>query len=124
MTTLDELVIRIKADASQLERELKKIGAASQQTAAQTQSAFAKVERQLKGMIPAVSLAALVVFTKHSVAAGDALHDMSVRTGVTVETLSKLSLAAKQSGTSIEAIGNGFRLMSRNLAEASQRGGD
>ena len=119
MTTLDELVLRITADTRQLRAELQKAGVLTNQTANQMKGAFAGLTSQLKGLIPVVSLAALATFTKRAIDAGDAINDMSKRTGVAVETLSKLDLAARQNGTSLEGVAQGIKFMNRNLAEAA-----
>ncbi len=50
---------------------------------------------------------------------GDALNDMSARTGVSVEALSELSHAAEQSGADVESLENGLRFMQRTLGEAA-----
>lgn len=48
----------------------------------------------------------------------DELRDMSVRLGVAVETLSAFSFAAQQTGTNIEELGKGFRILAKNAADA------
>jgi methyl-accepting chemotaxis protein len=52
--------------------------------------------------------------------AGDSLDKMSLRTGVTVENLSKLSFAAQISGSDINALETGFRFLARRMDETSQ----
>ncbi|KAA0220487.1 MAG: hypothetical protein KJ057_12865 [Phycisphaerae bacterium] len=49
---------------------------------------------------------------------GDSLNDMSVRTGVSVESLSELSFAAEQSGADMETLEKGLRAMQRTIVEA------
>jgi len=51
---------------------------------------------------------------------GDALDKMSARTGVSVEALSELGYAADLSGTDMETLENGLRVMQKTLTEASQ----
>ncbi len=50
---------------------------------------------------------------------GDALDKMSARTGVSVEALSELGYAADLSGTDMETLENGLRVMQKTLTEAS-----
>lgn len=50
---------------------------------------------------------------------GDALNDMSARTGVSVEALSELSHAAAQSGADVESLETGLRFMQRTIGEAA-----
>lgn len=49
----------------------------------------------------------------------DNLNDLSQKIGVSVSTLSAFELAANTAGTSIEGVGNGFKVLSKNLSEAS-----
>jgi len=51
---------------------------------------------------------------------GDVLDKMSLRTGVSVEALSELGLAADLAGTDLETLEAGLRNMQRNLVEAAQ----
>lgn len=56
------------------------------------------------------------------VARGSAFNDLSQRLGVSVETLSKLELAAKTSGVSLDGLGAGIQQLSRNMVEAASGG--
>ncbi|MDP1660852.1 MAG: hypothetical protein Q8L55_02960, partial [Phycisphaerales bacterium] len=51
---------------------------------------------------------------------GDALDKMSQRTGVSVEALSELGYAADLSGTDMETLENGLRVMQKSLVEAAK----
>ena len=59
---------------------------------------------------------ALGVMVKKTADAGDAIWDMSQRTGVAAKTLSGLKLAADKSGTSLEGVALGLRFLGRNMA--------
>lgn len=67
----------------------------------------------------ALSAGALVSYTRNVINAADKLNDLSKRTGVAVETLSKLDLVARTNGTSIEALAGGINKLNRNLSEAT-----
>lgn len=54
---------------------------------------------------------------------GDKLRDLSFATGQSVEQLSFLDFAAKQSGTSIETIASASQRLAKNLTEVSRGGG-
>ncbi|MCC6425717.1 MAG: hypothetical protein IT435_02730 [Phycisphaerales bacterium] len=51
---------------------------------------------------------------------GDVLDKMSQRTGVSVEALSELGYAADLSGTDMETLENGLRVMQKSLVEAAK----
>ena len=55
---------------------------------------------------------------------GDKLDELSQRTGVSVEALSGLRLAAEKNSVSIEALANGFKFLSMNMVEAASGAGD
>ena len=124
MATLDELVVRIKADASQLERELRKVSAVTRQETAAMTSAFSGLKGQLLALVPTVTISGLLAMTKHAINLGDQINDLSIKTGVAVETISKLKLAADQSGTSLEGVATGLKFLQRNLTTAAQSGGE
>lgn len=62
---------------------------------------------------------ALAVIVKKTAEAGDAVWDMSQRTGIATETLSGLKLAAEKSGTSIEGVAIGLRFLGRSMVNAA-----
>jgi len=72
----------------------------------------------LKGMLPLLSAGVFVGWTKSVVDASDALNDLSIRTGVAVKDLASLELIAKQSDTSIEALGAGLNKLQRSIGQA------
>lgn len=67
------------------------------------------------GAAGAAMLAPMLAATKQFADAGDQLHKMSLRTGVSVESLSELKFAAEQSGSSIEAIGSSIQKLNRRI---------
>ena len=64
--------------------------------------------------------ASLGLIIKKTIDAGDAYNDMSLRTGVAVETLSALAYAAKQSGTDIEGLELGIKFLTKGMDDASK----
>ncbi len=91
-----------------------------------TKAAFASVQRNLNGLKgiagglglgTAFSVAGLVAFTKKSIDAIDNLNDLSKSTNVTVEDLTGLDLAARQSGTDLEKLATSFNKLSVNIGK-------
>jgi len=62
--------------------------------------------------------------TKAAIDFGDQLDNMSQRTGVSTDELSKLAYAAKMSDTSLEGIQQGFRKLSQSMLAAQDAGSD
>lgn len=72
---------------------------------------FASAANFAKGFITVATI-------KHVIDLGDELNDMSIRTGVAVETLSKLKVVAEQNGSSLEELAGSYKFMLRNQSEA------
>ena len=54
---------------------------------------------------------------------GSAIDDAANRTGLTAEAMSELGFAAEQSGTTVESLEKGLRVMQRTLVNAAEDGG-
>lgn len=68
----------------------------------------------LTGILSGAGIAAMV---KESIDAADAMNDLSQRIGIAVQDLAKYELAAKQSGTSMEAIARGVKGLANSMLE-------
>lgn len=94
-----------------------------------TQQAFNSVRSSLNGLSSlagnlglgaAFSVAGIVAFTKNSINALDRLNDLSKTTGIAVDKLSGLDLAAKQSGTDLDALAKSVAVVSKNIGTNSK----
>jgi len=72
----------------------------------------------MSGLLAAVAAGGVVALGKSAIDAADDLNDMSQRTGVAVETLSRFERAAKDSGTSVETVAKAMSKLSKGLATA------
>lgn len=116
---LGKLVVQITADLADLDKGLKDANS-------KVQSTSAKIEQSVKnisnGML-VVGGAVTGVFglmVKSAVDYGDQIYEVSQRTGVAVETLSRLKYVAEQTESSFEAVTTGLRFLNKSLYEASQ----
>ena len=71
-------------------------------------------------MIGAAAAAPLAAAVKVFSSAGDTLHKMSKRTGMTTEALSELGFAAERSGTDLGSLENGLKRMQRSIYDAGR----
>jgi hypothetical protein len=110
-----ELVIKIIGDASKLTSELEK-------ASGNVKSFSEKIGSIGKSMtiVGGAVTAALGIIIKKTVDAGDAFNDMSLRTGIAVETLSALDYAGKQTGTAIEAIELSLKFLTKAMDDTSK----
>lgn len=82
------------------------------------QAGAAKLNSAFGALGAAISVGALASFAKSGIDAADSLNDMSQRLGVSVKDLASFKLAAEQSGTSLDGIGNGIARLTRSIGEA------
>jgi lambda family phage tail tape measure protein len=76
----------------------------------------------LGALAPLASAAGLVGLVKGALDAGDAMNDLSMPTGVSVEALAKFRKAASTSGTDIDAVAKSLTRLSRGMFEAATTG--
>lgn len=81
-------------------------------------SAFGKVLGGAIATGAGVATAALISLTKNAIDYADHLNDLNQRLGISAEALSGWAYAAQQTGTDIDALGRGLKLLSKNMAEA------
>ncbi len=65
-----------------------------------------------------IGAAAFVNLIKGSIDAAGALNDLSIKTGASVESLSKFGEVGRLSGVSVEAVGQSMNRLSRSMADA------
>ncbi len=118
MATLEELVVRIKADASQLDRELKRVGGTVQQSTTRMSSGFAVLKRELASLAPALGAAALVSYGKHAVDAAGRMNDLAQQIGFAASTLAALETPLAKTGTTLDQFGASVNLMNANIGNA------
>lgn len=76
----------------------------------------------LGALAPLLSAAGLVGLVKGAIDAGDAMNDLSQRTGVSVEALAKFKKAASTSGTDIDSVAKSLGRLSKGMFEAATTG--
>jgi hypothetical protein len=70
-------------------------------------------------LVPVGAVAGLTAIAKGSIDAADNLNDMSQRTGVAVESLSRFGQAAEDSGSSIEGVAKGMGQLAKRITDPS-----
>lgn len=118
MATLEELVVRIKADASQLDRELKRVGGTVQQSTTRMTSGFAMLKREMMSLAPALGAAALVAFAKKAIDTAGRITDLGQQIGFAASTLSALETPLVKTGSSLDQFAASVNLMNANIGNA------
>lgn len=67
----------------------------------------------------AAGASALAVAVSKAIDNADDIRDLSIRIGIGTEALSGYAYAAKQTGTDIEGLGRGLKILAKNAAEAA-----
>lgn len=121
MTTLAGAIeIQMLADLARLKKDM---DAAKGMVAAATremQRYADLVKGALGGIAAGLTLGAFKQMVTDSIDAAEALHDLAIQTGVTVEGLSAMAEVGRTTGTSAEAIGSAINKLGKNLAVANE----
>jgi len=129
MANLDAILkISAKGDASGLaglSAGIKGIQKAGEQ-ANSTLGGMGKILGSVTGGVLALgaglSAAGVVAFAKGAIDAADNMRDLSQKTGVSVENLSRFQQAAEKSGTNIDEVGKAMIKLGKNMYEAAKTG--
>lgn len=125
MATLDA-ILRIAAQTSGVGevRALQGALGGLSKTAATVRTALAGLTGVGAILGAGLSVAGLAAASKGIVDMADSLDELSQRTGTSVETLSKLGLAARQSGLDTEQVSASMVKLSKGLGEIAAGGGE
>lgn len=118
MESLGQLIVEISTEASKLNQGLKDAEAKVQATTQKINEYTGKIGLTLTA-IGGVVTGAFAAMVGAAVEYGDEIYEVSQRTGIATETLSKLRYVAEQTESSFEAVSTGLRYLSKNIYEAS-----
>ena len=81
--------------------------------------AAAGLSGALGSLAPLLSVAGLVGMVQNTIKAGDAMYDLSQKTGVSVESLARFKKAAATTGTDIETVAKAMNRLNKNIVDAA-----
>lgn len=128
---LMEALLKIKADVqgegqvSSLNRAIGGVGATASRVTGALRgmtSGASGLAGAMGSLTPLLSAGGLLGMAKASLDAGDAIHDMAQRTGMSVEALAKFKKAAAVSGTDLENVAKASMKLSKGLYDAATTG--
>jgi hypothetical protein len=128
MAALGSLVVSLEANMAKFTSDMGKAAYQTEQAMQQMQRS-ANVTRDLlvgmaQGIAGALSVGLFVDLVRGSIDAADSLRDMSQKTGIAVETLNGLGLAASMAGGSLDGIVAAAGKLNKSIAEAGQGGNE
>jgi len=71
----------------------------------------------LGALVPAAAIAGVTALAKGAIDTADNLNDLSIRTGVAVESLSRFGAAAEDSGSTIDEVGKAMGRLARGIVD-------
>jgi hypothetical protein len=119
MTDIGELVVRIKADATQLQQELAKATSTVRQNSDQMKVALDSVKIALGALGISFGIAAIASFGKDIIHSTAALEDLAQKSGVSASTLSALKIPLEQNSSSVEEFAASVNFLNKTLGEAA-----
>lgn len=112
------ITVDLNAKIANFETELKKATSSMDRFEKKTSAASSAIKASFGAIGAAVSVGALVSFAQSGIDAADAMNDLSIKLGISVKDLASFKLAAEQSGTSLEGVGNGIARLSKAIGQA------
>jgi hypothetical protein len=119
-TQVDTLLIDLKLSTAQFNTSLQQTANSFTRTMGGMQRTATQLAGVLRGTLAIAAVGALGAMVRGVVQAADRFDDLSEITGVTVETLSGLSHAAKLNGVDIEQLAQGLGFMSKAMVKAGE----
>ena len=121
MSALGNLVVSLTAETAQFRSSMEK-------AAYQAQKSFGSIQRDARTLVGALagyfSASMFMGWIKGAIDAADALYDLSERTGVATDSLSKLQYAARLSDVTTEEFSANLIKLNRSIAEAARGSGE
>lgn len=117
------LTIDLNAHLAKFETDMARAGKSLDSLNSRASAAAAGLKTAFGSLGVGVGVIALAGFAKAGIDSADALNDMSQRLSISVKDLASFKLAADQSGTSLESVGEGVSRLSKSigLAEAGNK---
>lgn len=117
------LTIDLNAHLAKFETDMARAGKSLDSLNSRASAAAVGLKSAFGALGVGIGVGALAAFAKSGIDAADSLNDMSARLGVSVKDLASFKLAADQSGTSLESVGEGVSRLSKSigLAEAGNK---
>lgn len=115
--SLGSIVVRLTMNTADFETDTARAAKVADKRAKEMEASFRKAGVAI-GLALGTAATALTVLTKQAIDNADALRDLSIRTGESTELLSAYGFAASQTGTDVETLAKGLKVLSKNAADA------
>jgi hypothetical protein len=126
MATINELLIKLEADTTQLRRAFDQVDKKVNDSAKNMQGSVNKIDgsilaltRSFGALIPALSIGAILSFGKAALDSAGEIGEMAEQLGVSTDALQAYQFAATQSGVKSEELNVGLARLTRTVGEAA-----
>lgn len=116
--SLGSIVVRLTMNTADFETDAGRAAKVADKRAKEIEGHFRKAGVVIGTALSAAAIG-LTALTKSAIDNADAMRDLSIRLGVDTETLSAYGYAATQTGTDIEVMGKGLKVLAKNVADAT-----
>lgn len=115
------ITVNLQALTGTFETDFKRAAKTAEREMKAIQDAAAQVGTYIAAGLTAAATA-LTVLTKSSIDAADHMRDLSIKAGISVESMSALGYAAAKSGSDVDALTSGLVKLAKNAADAAAGG--
>ena len=115
--SLGSIVVRLTMNTADFETDSARAAKVAEKRSKEMEASFRKAGVAI-GLALGAAITGLTVMTKNAIDNADALRDLSIRTGESTELLSAYGYAASQTGTDVETLAKGLKVLSKNAADA------
>lgn len=119
MANLGSLVVSLEANMARFTSDMGRAAQQTEQAMGKINGAVNMAKGALAALGVGVSVGAFAALVKGSIDAADNLRDMSMKTGIAVETLNGLGFAAGQAGGSLESMVASAGKLNKSIVEAA-----
>jgi hypothetical protein len=118
-TQLGSLVVSLEANMARFTSDMGRAAQQTEQAMGKINGAANLAKGALAALGVGVSVGAFAALVKGAIDAADSLRDMSMKTGIAVETLNGLGFAAGQAGGSLESMVAAAGKLNKSIVEAA-----
>lgn len=121
-TNVGQLVFEMSANVARLQSDMQKARGHVDSAMDSIRNAASIAKGALAAVGMGLSIESFASMIKGSIDAMNAMHELALKTGQTVEALSSLQPVARRSGTDMEQLATGLQKLSKNMLEAAETG--
>jgi len=117
--SLGTLTIDLAANVARLTSDLGRANRIAEQSASQMQKRFDQLKAGIGALFAGLSVGAFSSWIKQSIDAADEINDLSVKLGISAQSLQAWGYAAQMSGGSMEVVSSALKKLNLDISDAA-----